>query len=64
VSLHDGGLFVTHMKKKTKTGMSMVALEPEVIEMIDYIGKVEGLTREEVFETMMHCFLADAEAKR
>jgi hypothetical protein len=52
------------MKAKKKQGMSMVTLEPEVIEMIDYIGKVEGLTREEVFETMMHCFLADKEAKR
>jgi hypothetical protein len=56
--------FVTHMKKKTKTGMSMVPLEQEVIEMIDYIGKVEGITREEVFEMMMHCFLADAEVQR
>jgi hypothetical protein len=56
--------FVTHMEKKTKTGMSMVPLEPEVIEMIDYVGRAEGLTREEVFEAMMHCFLADAEGKR
>jgi hypothetical protein len=49
------------MKKKNKIGMSMVPLEPEVIEMIDYVGKAEGLTREEVFEAMMHCFLAEKE---
>ena len=51
-------------KKKKQTGMTMVYLEPDAIEMIDYVCKVERLTREEVFETMMHWFLADAEAKR
>lgn len=52
------------MKAKKEQGMTMVHLEPDAIEMIDYVCKVEGLTREEVFETMMHCFLADAEAKK
>jgi len=53
--------YLLPMKKKNKIGMSMVPLEPEVIEMIDYVGKAEGLTREEVFEAMMHCFLAEKE---
>ena len=42
----------------------MVTLEPDVIEMIDHVCKVEGLTREEVFETLMYSFLADKEAKQ
>ena len=56
--------FIHNMKKKIKEGWSMVTLEPDVIEMIDHVCKVESLTREEVLETMMHCFLANKEAKR
>ena len=36
------------MKKKSKTGMTMVHLDAAVIEMIDYVCKAEGMTREQV----------------
>ena len=59
--LRGGGLFVTHMKKKNKTGMTMVRLEPIAVQMIDHVCKVEGLTCEEVLKTLMHCRLTEKE---
>ncbi len=64
MSLRDGGLFVTHMKKRNKTGMTMVHMEPIAVQMIDHVCRAEGLTREEVLETLLRCILADKEAKR
>jgi hypothetical protein len=64
VSLRGGGLFVTHMKKRNKTGMTMVPLEPIAVQMIDHVCKAEGLTREQVLETLMQRILVEKEAKR
>lgn len=52
------------MKKKTKTGVTMVPLEPIAMQMIDHVCKVEGLTREEILETLLQGVLANKEGNR
>lgn len=44
--------------------MTMVRLEPIAVQMIEHVCRAEGLTREEVLETLLRCILADEEAKR
>jgi hypothetical protein len=56
--------FVTHMKEKNKTGVTMVHLEPIAVQMIDHVCKAEGVSREHVFETLLQGVLADKEGNR
>ena len=53
--------YLLPMKKKNKTGMTMVHLEPIAVQMIDHVCKVEDLTREEVLKTLMNCRLPEKE---
>jgi hypothetical protein len=52
------------MKKRNKTGMTMVHLEPIAVQMIDHVCKAEGLTRKEVLDTLTQRILSEKEAKR
>lgn len=52
------------MKNKTKPRMSRVHLEPDALRLIDRVCEVEGLTREEVLETLMHSLLSSEETEQ
>ena len=52
------------MKKANKPNTVDVYLEPDVIEMLSHVAKAEGLTREQVLNSLLDNARADAEAKR
>ena len=52
------------MKKKTKPGTVEVYLEPDVMEMLHEVAKVEGLTPEKVLESLLDNYRNEQEAAR
>jgi hypothetical protein len=47
------------MKKQSKQRTVQVYLEPDVIEMIEHVCRVEGLTREQVLEACLERYRAE-----